>query len=41
MRSFGFLQEVLLGSPYFFRLGGVDLGKQILIFPAAKIMLQG
>ena len=41
MRSFGFLPKVFLGCLGFVRLGGIDLGKHILIFPAAKIILQG
>jgi len=41
MRSFGFLPKVFLGCLRFVRMGGIDLGKQILIFPAAKIILQG
>jgi hypothetical protein len=41
MRSFGFLPEVFLGCLHFLGLGGIDLGNQILIFPAAEIILQG
>jgi hypothetical protein len=41
MRSFGFMPEVFLGCLHFLRLGGIDLDKQILIFSAAKIILQG
>jgi hypothetical protein len=40
MRSFGFPPEVFLGYLHFLRLDGIDLGKQILFFPAAKIILQ-
>jgi len=40
MRSFGFMPKFFLGSLRLIRMGGIDLGKQILIFPAVKIILQ-
>jgi hypothetical protein len=41
MRSFGILPEVFRGRLHFPCLHGIDLGKQILIFLAIKIILQG